>query len=77
MKNSNEHRIEKENQVNDNQFGFMFWRSIIEENYMLRYVMKRYQMDQQDLHLIFVDLEKAYDRVSRDIFVKSLREETS
>lgn len=30
-------------------------------------------MDQQDIHLIFIDLKKTYDRVSREILWKDLK----
>jgi hypothetical protein len=30
--------------------------------------MKRYQ-EQKDLHMIFINLEKAYDKISRNIYV--------
>jgi len=44
----------------------MFRRSI----YLLRCMMKRYQTYTKDLHLIFIDLKKAYDIVSRDILCR-------
>ncbi|KAL2947084.1 hypothetical protein AAZX31_20G050700 [Glycine max] len=67
-----ERRLRKETQVTENQFGFMPGRSTMEAIYLLRRVMEQYRMDQQDLHLIFIDLEKAYDSVPREILWKAL-----
>ncbi|KAH1204730.1 Retrovirus-related Pol polyprotein from type-1 retrotransposable element R2 [Glycine max] len=67
-----ERRLRKEAQVTENQFGFMPGRSTMEAIYLLRRVMEQYRMDQQDLHLIFIDLKKTYDRVPREILWKAL-----
>jgi len=34
-------------------------------------LMQRYRMDQNNLHLVFIDSEKACDRVPREILWKS------
>jgi len=67
-----ERRLRKETRVTDNQFGFMLGRSTMEAIYLLRPVMERYQTDKKDLHLVFIDLEKMYDRVPREILWKAL-----
>ena len=66
-------RLSKETQVTDNQFAFMSERSIMKAIYLLRRLIERYQMDKKDLHLVFIDLEKACDRVPREILGKTLR----
>jgi hypothetical protein len=49
-----------------NQFGFMPRRSTTETILLIRQLMKRY-MEQKDLHMIFIDLEKAYDKMLRNV----------
>jgi hypothetical protein len=49
-----------------NQFGFMPRRLTTEAILLIRQLMKRY-MEQKDLHMIFIDLEKAYDKMLRNV----------
>lgn len=62
-----ERRLRKETQVTYNKLDFMFGRSTMEAIYLPRCVMERYRMDKQDLHLSFINLANAYDRVPREI----------
>ena len=54
-----EHRLRAITWVFMNQFGFMLGRLTIEAIFLIRQVMERYREKKKDLHMIFIDLEKA------------------
>ena len=60
-----EHRLRLETSTFERQFGFMLGRSTMEAIYLLKGIMEKNR--RRDLHMVFINLEKAYHQVSRDV----------
>jgi hypothetical protein len=62
-----EHRLRGVTNITENQFDFMSGRSTMEAIFLIRQLMERCREQKKDIHMIFIDLEKTYNKVSKNI----------
>ncbi|KAK3506205.1 hypothetical protein QTP70_017245 [Hemibagrus guttatus] len=61
-----EARLRKVVEICEQQYGFMPRKSTTDAIFALRILREKYSDGQRELHCLFVDLEKVYDRVPRE-----------
>jgi len=62
-----EHRIRKQIEVHDMQFGFMNGKGTTDAIFTVRHVQENFRVKRKKLYFGFVDLEKAFERVLREV----------
>jgi hypothetical protein len=71
-----EHHLRGVTNVTKNQFGFMPGRSTMELIFLIRQLMEGYREQKKDMHMIFIDLKKAYDKVPMNVMWWALQKYT-
>jgi len=62
-----EHRLRQNVTIPENQFEFMPGRSTTDAIHLLRQIIERFRERKRNLHMVFIDLEKTYDKVPREV----------
>jgi hypothetical protein len=62
-----EHRLRGVTNITENQFGFMPGTLTMKTILLIRQLMERCREQKKDYHMIFIDVEKAYDKVTRNV----------
>ena len=59
-------RLSDRVEISKEQYGFMPGKGTTDAIFALRMLMEKYREGQRELHCVFVDLEKTYNRVPRE-----------
>ena len=68
-----EHRILQQIEIDDMQFGFMKGKGTTDAIFMARRMQENFRVEGKKLYFGFVDLEKAFDRVPREVISWAMR----
>src|SRR5664279_1828423 len=66
-------RVRRIVKVDDMQFGFMAGKGTTDAIFVVRQLQEKYLAKKKDIWMAFVDLEKAFDRVPREVVWWALR----
>ena len=69
-----EKRLRRKVKIDDMQFGFVPGKGTVDAIFMVRQLQEKFLEKRKDLFFTFVDLEKAFDRVPREVVRWALRQ---
>ena len=69
-----EERLRRKVSIDDMQFGFRPGRGTTDAIFIIRQVQEKFLAKNKELWIAFVDLEKAFDRVPREVLWWALRQ---
>ena len=69
-----ENRIRQQIDIDDMQFGFMKGKGTTDAIYIVKQMQEKFGAKGKKLYFGFVDLEKAFDRVPREVIRCSMRQ---
>ena len=68
-----EHRVRRQIEIDDMQFGFMKGKGTTDAIFMARQMQENFGVEGRGLYFGFVDLEKAFDGVPREVISWAMR----